>query len=67
MCEPMNILEILLVLLVIATIGVLLVGLISFFKGGEFNAKYSNILMRWRIGLQFGALAILGVLFLLFR
>ena len=60
----MPILEILLVLLTVATAGVLVVGLVGFFRGGEFNRKYSNILMRWRIGLQFAALAVLGILFL---
>jgi hypothetical protein len=57
-------LEILLVVLMLATVGVLVLGLVSFFKGGAFNAKYSNILMRWRVGLQFAALAVLAVLFL---
>jgi len=60
----MYILEILLILLILATVGVLLVGLVSFFKGGAFNAKYSNVLMRWRVGLQFAALAVLAILFL---
>jgi hypothetical protein len=57
-------LEILLIVLMLATVGVLVLGLFSFFKGGAFNAKYSNILMRWRVGLQFAALAVLAVLFL---
>jgi hypothetical protein len=57
-------LEILLIILMLATAGVLVVGLIGFFKGGAFNAKYSNLLMRWRVGLQFAALTVLVVLFL---
>jgi hypothetical protein len=60
----MHVLEILLIVLVLATVGVLLLGLVSFFRGGAFNAKYSNVLMRWRVGLQFAALAVLAVLFL---
>ena len=60
----MYIFEILLVLLVLATAGVLIVGLVGFFRGGEFNRKYSNVLMRWRVGLQFAALAVLAILFL---
>jgi hypothetical protein len=60
----MHVLEILLIVLVLATVGVLLLGLVSFFRGGAFNAKYSNVLRRWRVGLQFAALAVLAVLFL---
>ena len=60
----MYIFEILLVLLVLATAGVLIVGLVGFFRGGEFNRRYSNVLMRWRVGLQFAALAVLAILFL---
>jgi hypothetical protein len=62
--SAMYILEILLVLLILATAGVLMVGLVGFFRGGEFNRKYSNVLMRWRVGLQFAALAVLAILFL---
>ena len=60
----MQVLEILLGILIASTVGVLAVGLVGFFRGGEFNTKYSNILMRWRVGLQFAALAVLGLLFL---
>ena len=41
---------------------ILLIGIGTFAKGGEFNRKYSNKIMRYRIGAQ--ALAI--VLILLF-
>lgn len=64
MSSGMYALEILLVVLMLATVGVLALGLVSFFRGGAFNAKYSNVLMRWRVGLQFAALAVLAVLFL---
>lgn len=43
----------------LAVVGVLGVGLYSMFKGGEFNKKYSNKMMRMRITLQFVALVIL--------
>ena len=35
-----------------ATLGVLAAGLIAMFRGGAFNDKYSNFLMRARIGTQ---------------
>lgn len=40
-----------------AVIGALMFGLISFFKGGEFNTQRSNEAMRWRVLLQAFALA----------
>jgi hypothetical protein len=43
----------------LAVVGVLSVGLYGMFKGGEFNKKYSNKMMRMRITLQFLALVIL--------
>jgi heme A synthase len=43
---------------------VLVVGVTGFLKGGAFNEKYGNRLMRARVGLQFVALAILAILFL---
>jgi uncharacterized membrane protein affecting hemolysin expression len=46
----------------IAVLAVLAVGIGGFTKGGEFNRKYANKLMRWRIGAQ----AIAVVLILLF-
>jgi hypothetical protein len=42
----------LLALSLIATLLVLVVGLIGMARGGEFNAKYNNIIMRARIGTQ---------------
>ncbi|MBT4879483.1 MAG: twin transmembrane helix small protein [Alphaproteobacteria bacterium] len=41
----------------------LLVGLFTFFKGGEFNKKHGNQFMRWRILLQ--GLALILFTFLL--
>ena len=35
------------------TVAVLTAGIIGMMRGSEFNAKYSNVLMRWRIIAQF--------------
>ena len=40
-------------------LGVLIVGVLGMAKGGEFNKKYGNKLMRIRIVLQFVALALI--------
>ena len=48
----MNPLAILLMLAMLATAGVLFVGLAGFFIGGAFNERYGNRLMRARVGLQ---------------
>jgi len=45
------------VVAVLATLIVLLVGVLGFTKGGKFNAKYGNRLMQLRILLQFVAVA----------
>jgi hypothetical protein len=44
-----------------SVLGVLAVGLISMIKGGEFNKKYGNKLMRARVILQGVALALLAL------
>ena len=43
----------------LAVLAVLSVGLYAMFKGGEFNKKYSNKMMRMRITLQFIALVVI--------
>jgi hypothetical protein len=48
--------------LLAAVVVVLLIGIAAMLKGGEFNRKYGNILMRWRIGLQLAALIIVALL-----
>ncbi len=53
---------ILVAIAVLAVLAILLVGVGGFAKGGEFNRKHANRLMRYRIGAQ--ALAV--VLILLF-
>ncbi len=57
---------ILMILAMLATVGVLVTGLISFAKGGEFHKKNANKLMRWRVGLQFLAIAFF-LIFIYFR
>lgn len=49
-----------------AVLLVLFAGVITMARGGEFNRKYGNLLMRWRVGLQLLAI-LLVVLFLLTR
>ena len=48
----MTMLTILLLIAMFATLGVLIVGLAGFFRGGEFNRKYGNKLMQARVALQ---------------
>ncbi|MEM9710509.1 MAG: twin transmembrane helix small protein [Pseudomonadota bacterium] len=40
-------------------LGILLVGIIGFAKGGEFNRKHANRIMRYRIIAQFAAVALI--------
>jgi hypothetical protein len=47
-------------------LGILLFGIGTFGKGGEFNRKHANKIMRWRIGAQFVAV-ILILLFVWIR
>ena len=48
----------------LAVAGILLFGIMSFGKGGEFNRKHGNRIMRWRIGAQF--IAVLLILLFVF-
>jgi hypothetical protein len=59
----MTVLTTLLLIAMLATLGALVVGLAAFFRGGEFNRKYSNKLMQARVVLQ--AVAVLLLLLLL--
>jgi hypothetical protein len=58
----MNSLTILLLIAMFATLGVLVVGLAGFFRGGEFNRKYGNKLMQARVALQAVAVVLLLVI-----
>ncbi len=57
---------ILVILAMLATLFVLVTGLITFARGGDFHKKNSNRLMRWRVGLQFLAV-IFFLIFIYFR
>ncbi len=61
-----SLLTIILVLTLAAVLGVLLLGIYSMGRGGEFNRKYGNLLMRWRIVLQFLAVGIMMLLFYIY-
>ncbi|KMW59288.1 hypothetical protein AIOL_004269 [Candidatus Rhodobacter oscarellae] len=50
----------------IAVLVILSIGIGGFAKGGDFNRKYANKIMRWRIGAQFVAV-ILILAFVFFR
>jgi hypothetical protein len=58
-----TVLTILVGLAMLATVGVLLAGILGM-AGGQGNSARSQKLMRWRIGLQFVALALFGLLLL---
>jgi hypothetical protein len=60
-----NIVTILLIATMAATLGVLIVGIVSMAKGGEFNARYGNKLMRLRILMQGIAVALFVILMIL--
>ena len=59
-------LTILVGLAMLATLGVLLAGVLVM-AGGQGDSRRSNRLMRWRIGLQFVALVLFAILLLLVR
>jgi hypothetical protein len=40
-------------------LGILLFGIGTFAKGGEFNRRNANRIMRWRIGVQFVAVILI--------
>ncbi len=46
-------------IVMLVVVGILLFGIGSFAKGGEFNKKYANKAMRWRIGAQFVAVLLI--------
>ncbi len=47
------------VVAVLIVLGILMLGIGSFGKGGDFNRKYANKIMRWRIGAQFVAVLLI--------
>lgn len=52
---------IVLLLAMAAVVATLFIGLIGMAKGGAFNARYGNLLMRWRVVLQAVAVLVLIV------
>lgn len=50
---------ILVVIACLIVLGILLVGIGGFAKGGDFNRKHANRIMRYRIGAQFVAVALI--------
>ncbi len=50
-----------------ATLIVLIAGVVAMLRGGEFNRKYGNKLMRARVAMQALAIALLFVLYLINR
>ena len=49
----------LVVLVVLIVLGILMFGIGTFGKGGDFNKKHANRIMRWRIGAQAVAVALI--------
>lgn len=64
MIASMNIFAILVAIALGAVVVVLIVGVIAMARGGEFNEKYGNRMMRWRVALQ--ALAVVLMLVFVF-
>ncbi len=59
-----SVLIMLIVIALGATLGVLAVGLVSMFRGGEFNQRHGNKLMRARIGTQFTTVLLILIYYL---
>ena len=43
----------------LAVLVILVIGIGSFAKGGEFNKRNANKIMRWRLGMQFVAVILI--------
>ena len=59
----MSFLSALIPLALLAVVAVLVLGIVSMLKGGEFNDRYGNRLMRWRVILQVVAVVLIGAHF----
>ncbi len=62
-----SIFSVLIPIALIATLAILIAGVVSMLRGGSFNAKYSNKLMRMRVIAQLAAILLIGAFFLLSR
>lgn len=58
---------VLLIIALLAVLGVLFLGLFSMARGGEFNKRHGNRLMRWRVLAQGAALVLLALAMLTSR
>lgn len=54
-------------LALLAVLAVLMTGVVGMAKGGDFNRKYGNVLMRWRVGLQGVAILLILIALMLSR
>jgi len=50
---------ILIAVVMLGVVAILVTGVGGFARGGEFNRKYANKLMRWRIAAQFVAVVLI--------
>ncbi len=57
----MSIAQIVVLIALMVTLGTLLTGVIGMARGGEFNRKYGNKLMRMRVIAQFTALILIAI------
>jgi Hypoxia induced protein conserved region len=62
-----TIVPVVMVVLLFAVVAVLLVGVFAMARGGAFNAKYGNKLMRARVVLQALAILAMGIVWLALR
>ncbi len=57
----------LLIVALVATLGMLLLGIFSMARGGEFNRRHGNRIMRFRVIMQGAALVLLALIILFGR
>jgi len=57
--------QIVILIMLAVTLGILLTGVLGMARGGEFNAKYGNKLMQMRVIAQFATLILLVIFALL--
>ena len=52
----------LLIVVLVLVVGILFLGLFSMARGGEFNRKYGNVFMRFRVAAQLAAVVLVLIL-----
>jgi len=57
-----GLLKVLIGIALVATVGVLIAGVVSMARGGDFNVRWGNKLMRLRVIVQGAAVALLAAL-----